>query len=119
MASIELLPRKEFIIKLDSGEEIKGKFGTWALKRFCLTKNYTLQQLTEALTTKLTIDDAINFILSAVESSFRELKNKESFPYNDIDVCAWIDEMGGFASEDLNKLFLHASDEEKKSQINL
>lgn len=115
MASIELLPAKEFIIITDAGTQIKGKFGTWALKRFCIKRNYTLEQLAEVLK-KPNIDDVVEFILSAVESSFRELKTKDSFEYNDIDVCKWIDELGGIASSDLATLFNHASDEQKKSQ---
>ena len=112
---IELKPRKEFVIRLE-GLNIPGKFGTWALKRFCMKKNYSLVQLGEALSTKLTIDDMSEFILCAVEQSFRELKTKESFPYSDVDVCAWIDELGGIGSEEVSKLFNHAGDEQKKTE---
>jgi hypothetical protein len=115
-ATIDLLPRKEFKIILDDGTIITGKFGTWALKRFCTKKNYTLQQLGDSLT-NLGIDDMVEFMLSAVEQSFRESKVKESFPYNDIDVCSWIDEFGGISSAELTALFNHAGDnsQEKKS----
>lgn len=114
MTKIELLPRKEFKIIIDT-QVIPGKFGTWALKRFCMKKGYNLQQLGEALTKNLAIDDITEFILCAVEQSFRELKSKEAFPYNDVDACMWVDELGGISSDDLNRLFVHASDEEKKN----
>lgn len=113
---IELKPRKEFVITLKSGESIPGKFGTWALRRFCMKKNYTLVQMGAAFSANLSIDDMTEFILSAVEQSFRELKSKDSFPYTDIDVCAWIDEMGGIGSEDVTRLFNHAGDEQKKTE---
>lgn len=115
MATIELLPRKEFKIVIDT-QVIPGKFGTWSLKRFCMKKGYSLQQLGEALSKNLSIDDMVEFILCAVEQSFRELKSKEAFPYNDVDACMWIDEMGGISGGDVNRLFAHAGDEEKKNQ---
>lgn len=115
MATIKLLPRKEFKIVLPDAE-IPGKFGTWALKRFCMKKNYSLQQLGEALTKNLSIDDMVEFILCAVEQSFRELKSKESFPFTDLDACMWVDELGGISGEKLNELFAHASDGEKKTE---
>lgn len=114
---IELKPRKEFVITLESGDTISGKFGTWALKRFCLKKNYTLGQLNEALTTKLSVDDIIELILCAVEAAFRAEKSKESFPYTDIDVCNWIDEIGGIGAEEVTKLLNHAGDEQKKTEM--
>lgn len=112
---IELKPRKEFAITLENGQSISGKFGTWALKRFGMKKNYSLAQLNAALSS-FTLDDAIEFILSAVEQSFRELKTKDSFPYSDIDVCAWVDELGGIGSGEVQKLFKHAGDEQKKTE---
>lgn len=114
-ATIELLPRKEFRITLESGQSITGKFGTWALKRFTSKKNISLIQAGE-LFSNLTVDDLVDYILCAVEQSFREAKTGTSFPYNDVDVCAWIDELGGVGSEHVNSLFNHAGDtEEKKS----
>ena len=113
---IDLKPRKEFVINLPDGKAIPGKFGTWSLKRFCSKKNYSLSQLGEALTKNLSIDDMVEFILCAVEQSFRELKTKESFPFSDVDVCGWVDEMGGIGSEEVTKLFNHAADEKKTEE---
>lgn len=113
---VELKPRKEFVITLESGQSVSGKFGTWALKRFSMKKNYSLSQLNEILAA-FTLDDAIEFILSAVEQAFREQKTKDSFPYSDIDVCAWVDELGGIGSDEVQKLFKHAGDEQKKTDL--
>ena len=113
---IDLKPRKEFSITLENGTVINGKFGTWALKRFCSKKNYTLSQMGAALTTNLTIDDMVDFILCAIEQSFRESKVKESFPYNDVDVSMWIDEMGGIFDQKVTQLFNHAGSKKKKNQ---
>lgn len=115
-ATIDLLPRKEFIITLENGEKVTGKYGTWAMKRFCQKRNLTLQTVSDKLK-EPDIDDAVEFVLSAVEQKFRESKSKEGFPFNDVDACMWIDELGGIAGTDFVRLFNHASDptEEKKS----
>lgn len=113
---IDLKPRKEFVINLP-GVSVSGKFGTWALKRFCMKKNYSLSQLGDALTKNLGIDDMTEFILCAVEQAFREQKTKEAFPYTDVDVCMWIDELGGISSEEVTKLFGHAADEKKTEPV--
>lgn len=111
-ATLELLPRKEFRIILDNGdyaEGINGKFSTWALKRFCDKKNCSLAELGEILTTKLTIDDLLSFILCAVEAKM------ENTLFTEKTVAGWIDELGGIGHENVNRLLSHASDAEKKS----
>ena len=118
MAKVELLPRKEFIITLDSGEVIKGKYSLWAAKRFCDKKKLTLKQLIESLSEEnMTFDDLCENILCAVEHCQKEFGEK--FKYNDFDVCNWIEELGGIGSEEYTKLVGHAFSElepEKKSQ---
>jgi len=116
-ATIELLPRKEFRITLESGNTISGKFGTWALKRFCSKKNISLSQAAEMFL-NTTVDDLVDYILSAVEQSFREAKTGTAFPYNDVDVCAWIDELGGVGAASVTSLFNHAGDAEPEKKSN-
>lgn len=116
MATIDLLPRKEFAIVLEDGVRIPGKFGTWALKRFSDKRGHkSLPELQEALG-QMSLSDAVDYLLSAVEQYFRQLKTKDSFPYTDLDACDWIDQLGGIASADMQRLFGHAGgDEEKKT----
>ena len=120
MAKVDLLPRKEFTITLDSGEVIKGKYSLWAAKRFCDKKKLTLVNLFERLSEEnMTFDDLIENILCAVEHCQKE--EGLPFKYNDMDVCSWIEEMGGIGSEDYMKLSGHAFselEEEKKSEVN-
>lgn len=117
MAKVDLLPRKEFIITLDDGKEIKGKYGVWALARFCdKNGNLTIQQLQLRSALDYTIHDMIEMILCAVEQYARE--NKEPFSYSDVQAGQWIDELGGFGSETVNALSAHQnSDIEKKTIV--
>lgn len=114
MIKINLLPRKEFEIILDD-KTVKGKYGTWSGKRFCDIKGLTLPELFEYLKRGSSFDDVCLQILCAVEYSCR--KDGKPFSYTDIDVCEWIDEMGGIVSEDFKKLCLHASDEQEKKSL--
>ena len=114
---LELLPRKEFEIHLDSGEIIKGKYSTWSIKRFCDKKSLSLADLDKKMNAEnLTIDDLIEIILCAVEHKQRE--SGLPFIYKDFDVCNWIEEMGGLQSDDFMRLQSHAYSDlgEKKSQ---
>lgn len=117
MAKANLLPRKEFEIILDDGQVIAGKYGTWAIKRFCDKRGIKLSQLNEILSGDLSFDDIVEILLCAVEYNCR-LKNLP-FNFSDIDVCGWIDELGGLLGEEYLKLAAHAgSSDEKKSPVN-
>jgi len=115
MAKVRLLPRKEFEIILESGEVIKGQFGTWALKRFCDKRGYSLKEAGSKLGDP-SLDDISEYLLSAVEHSSR--KEKKDFNYTDVDVCSWIDELGGMNNADFVSIFNHSASEdtEKKTE---
>jgi len=121
MATINLLPRKVFEITLDSGEVITGQYGTWALKRFCDKGGLTLSQAGGRLSAEsMSLGDIVDYILCAVEYWSR--KGKHGFALTDVDVCDWIDEMGGIQSETFVRLFNHSADEateEKKTEESL
>lgn len=108
MATINLLPRKEFELTLSDGTIVKGQFGTWALKRFCQRRGYSLNEAGVKLSDP-GMDDIVDYILSAVEYSAR--KTGAAFSYTDIHICDWIDEMGGMQSDMFADLFRHSGDE--------
>lgn len=122
MVTINLLPRKEFEITLESGEIIAGKFGTWAVKRFCDQRKYTLKQMQDVFSNQAYgIADLAEFLLAAVEYKMR--REGKKFEYSEMNACEWIDELGGAEGADLMKLFGHAADDaqesgEKKSSLN-
>jgi len=123
MAELNLLPSKEFEITLNSGEIIKGKFGTWAAKRFCDKLGLSISDFIQLQSgDTLSFEHLCQTILCAVE--YKSRKDKKGFAYSDVDACEWIEELGGLGSEKYTKLVNHASselpadgaaDDEKKS----
>lgn len=111
-ATVNLLPRKCFEIALEDGTIIKGQFGTWALKRFCDKGGLTLGEAEEKLRG---ISGIIDYILCAVEYVSRQ--NKESFSYTDMNVCQWVDDIGGHNSEAFLKLIGHTVDENNTEDV--
>jgi hypothetical protein len=111
MATINLLPSKEFEIILNDGKTIKGQYTLWAVKQFCLKKNISLSKLEAAMSQEtLSLDDLTTMLLCAVEYKCR--LDKQPFIYSDIDACAWIEEMGGLLSENFSGLMAHSGGEE-------
>lgn len=116
MASIELLPRKEFKITLDDGTEIVGRFGTFALSVLHAKQTESLAKGT----VYTNIDAMLDYTLAAVECLAK--KEGKPFSYTRISASDWIDEIGGVKSADAVALFAHAeltvaSDEEKKTEV--
>lgn len=121
---LDLLPRKVFEITIDE-KVIRGKFGTWALRRFCDIKKLSLTALNERfLKQDTSLSDVLTMVLCAVEYQCRI--DKIPFEYNDLDVSEWVDELGGIYSVAVGNLFNHAGpeepeeapDSEKKSPLN-
>lgn len=123
MATINLLPRKEFEIIFDTGDILLGKYGTWAVKRFCDLKGIPIEEaikeddenvINEQSLSK-NLEDAALLILCAVEYSYR-LKKKE-FQFDVVHAYDWIDKLGGISSELCFALLGHAASDlkEKKS----
>ena len=108
MAELTLLPRKEFEILTNEGEKIKGQFGTWALKRFCDKQKYSIKQAGDKLGDP-SLGDVIEYLLSAIEHSAR--KTGTQFSYTDVQICDWIDQLGGWQGGTFVKLFNHSADE--------
>ena len=124
MAELNLLPSKCFEITLESKDVIKGKFSLWAIKRYCDRKELSMSDFAEKFSAegiaKLSFDDVTLLILTSVE--YQSRKDKKGFAFSDIDACEWIEEIGGYGSENFNKLFSHfgsdveiEDDGEKKS----
>lgn len=122
MAEVTLLPRKAFEIRLEDGTLINGKFSLWSIKRYCDLKKLSLSGLEQQLSADtISFDDICKLILCAVEHVYRE--KGEGMPYNDLNVCDWIEEMGGITGEKYTSLMAHAQSDleqkesdEKKSQ---
>lgn len=111
MASIVLLPRKSFEIVLDDKSVVRGQYSLWSVKRYCDLKKLSLAQLEEQLSVEnIALDDIVKLILCAVEYTTR--KEKQGFGYTDVDVCDWIEQLGGITSEAYQSLIGHARSED-------
>lgn len=111
MASIVLLPRKSFEIVLDDKSVVRGQYSLWSVKRYCDLKKLSLAQLEEQLSVEnIALDDIVLLILTAVEYIAR--KEKKGFAYSDVDVCDWIEQLGGITSENYQNLIGHARSED-------
>jgi hypothetical protein len=107
MAEINLLPAKEFEIILEDKSIIKGKFSLWSVKRYCDKKGLTLAGLENQLSQEnISMDDLCVMLLCAVEHTSRV--EKKGFAYTDMDVCDWIEQLGGITSEKYTMLMNHA-----------
>lgn len=136
-ASLKLLPRKEFIITLENGDEVNGQFGTWALKRFGDKRNVGLSGIIDSILKEkknpdgtavliegekqydISINDMIDLIVCACEYKARQAGKK--FTFDDLQFCKWMDDYTFETKEEgvLAKLYLHSSSlesEEKKSE---
>jgi len=69
------------------------KWGTWAMREFCLTNNITLEKYFEMLATaQKDIDVIIKLFYIGYKAAC--VSKKEEIIYNEDDVCEWIDEIG-------------------------
>ena len=112
MASLNLLPRKSFEILLDDKSVVRGQYSLWSVKRYCDLKKLSLAQLEEQLSIEnIALDDIVKLVLCAVEYTSR--KENKGFSYTDVNVCDWIEELGGITSENYHLLIGHAKSEDE------
>jgi hypothetical protein len=87
-----------FELKLKN-DTIQLKWGTWAMREFCILKNITIDKYFEVLgSSTLDLDVIIKIVHIGYKSAC--ISNKQPEKYTEVDVCDWIDEVGSiYASE--------------------
>jgi hypothetical protein len=82
-----------FQLKLND-KTINLKWGTWAMREFCIENNLTIDKYFELLS-KSQYD--LNLFVKMVYIGYKSasISNKEEVEFTEIDVCDWIDELGG------------------------
>jgi len=103
--SLQLLPSGGFEITLKDGSIIRGQFNTASLKRLSLYKG----GLGFTDTIKLLESSGVNGI-EWLDNLLQLVKFAAVGDYTDFDVLQWVEEMGGFDSEDFQKLIGHYTD---------
>jgi hypothetical protein len=73
------------------------RFCTWSLKRFCQLQGIGPSDISEALSGNQSLEAITNLLKSAAEYPLYSQGITPSF--TDIEVCDWIDDMGGLGSK--------------------
>jgi hypothetical protein len=82
-----------FDLKLNN-ETIQLKWGTWAMREFCVENNLTIDKYFELLG-KSQFDLSIVTKLFFIGYKAACKSNKIDVVYTEDDVCDWLDELGG------------------------
>jgi len=98
--SLQLLPSGCFEITLKDGSIVKGQFNAATLKKLSLMNGGVgFSDTLDLITTKASITNYLQFVLCATEGGFTEF-----------DVLEWVEQMGGFDSDEFQKLIAHFMD---------
>jgi hypothetical protein len=89
--------RGQFELTLSDGKKIPMRFCTWSLKRFCQLQGIGPSDIGEALSGQTSLDAIINLLKAAAEYPLYSQGITPNF--TDIEVCDWVDDMGGMASK--------------------
>jgi len=100
--------RGHFELTLSDGKKIPMRFCTWSLKRFCQLQGIGPTEIGEALSGSDTIGAIVNLLKSAAEYPLYSQGITPTF--TEIEVCDWIDDMGGVTSPKLQDIFKTLSD---------
>jgi hypothetical protein len=73
------------------------RFCTWSLKRFCQLQGIGPSDISEALSGNQSLEAITNLLKAAAEYPLYSQGITPSF--TDIEVCDWIDDMGGLGSK--------------------
>ena len=94
--------RGQFNLSLSDGKVIPLRFCTWSLKRFCQLQGIGPTEIGTALSGENALDAIINLVRSAAEYPF--YKEGRTPDFKEIDVCDWIDDMGGIAGTQFQEI---------------
>lgn len=94
--------RGQFELTLSDGKKIPMRFCTWSLKRFCQLQGIGPSEIGEALTGKNSLEAIVNLLKASAEYPLYSQGITPSF--TDVEICDWIDDMGGMAGQKLQDL---------------
>ena len=81
-----------FELKLNN-KTIQLKWGTWAMREFCVAKGISIDKYFEVLgASQLDLDMIIKLVYIGYKSAC--VTNKQEIEYTEDEVCDWIDEIG-------------------------
>ena len=89
--------RGHYELSLSDGTKIPMRFCTWSLKRFCQLQGIGPAEIGDALSGSESLDAITNLLKAAAEYPLYKEGITPSF--TDIDICDWIDDMGGIGGK--------------------
>jgi hypothetical protein len=100
--------RGHYELKLSDGKSIPMRFCTWSLKRFCQLQGIGPSEIGDALSGNQTLDAITNLLRSAAE--YPMYKQGITPDFTDLDVCDWIDDLGGLGSPKFQVIMSHLAE---------
>ena len=100
--------RGQINLSLSDGKVIPLRFCTWSLKRYSKLQGIGPTQIGDALSGEDALDAIINLVRSAAEYPF--YKEGKTPDFKEVDVCDWIDDMGGISSDKFKDIMAALSD---------
>jgi hypothetical protein len=100
--------RGQFELTLSDGKKIPMRFCTWSLKRFCQLQGIGPSEIGDALSGQTSLDAIINLLKAAAEYPLYSQGITPSF--TEIEVCDWVDDMGGMASKKFQEVMATLSE---------
>lgn len=100
--------RGEFELTLSEGKKIPLRFCTWSLKRFCQLQGIGPSEIGEALSGQTSLDAIVNLLRAAAEYPLYKEGITPSF--TEMEVCDWIDDMGGMSGKQFQDVMAALSD---------
>lgn len=104
--------KAEYNFTLENGTEIKLRFATWVFREFSQAKGFSVDELLNYLAgtneegqrRKFKTEDLISIMFFAAK--YVVIIEGGTFTYTDLDVCNWVDELGGITSPKVTELVL-------------
>ena len=77
-----------------NNKTIPLKWGTWAMREFCVERGITIDKYFELLSkSQFDLDLVVKMFYIGYKSAC--ISNKQPIEYTEVEVCDWIDELGG------------------------
>jgi len=77
-----------------NNKTIPLKWGTWAMREFCTERDITIDKYFDLLgKSQFDLDLVVKMFYIGYKSAC--ISNKQPIEYTEVDVCDWIDELGG------------------------
>lgn len=96
--------RGHYELSLSDGTKIPMRFCTWSLKRFCQLQGIGPSDIGDALSGSDSLDAITNLLKAAAE--YPLYKDGITPSFTDLDICDWIDDMGGIGGIKFQEVML-------------